>query len=91
MICKSIKNEPDIAFDGNFFSGFELKKQNNTMCVITQPDILTVSFQAAEILTMWETWIYHTCFRGYYLSLSHSTLPKNFRYYCALMIFVFQF
>ncbi|CAG9536962.1 unnamed protein product [Cercopithifilaria johnstoni] len=45
-------------------TGFELKKQYNTMCVITQPDILTVSFQAAEILTMWETWIYHACFKG---------------------------
>lgn len=45
-----------------------MKKQNNTMCVITQPDILTVSFQAAEILTMWETWIYHTCFKGLLLS-----------------------
>ncbi|VDP13143.1 unnamed protein product [Onchocerca flexuosa] len=45
-------------------TGFELKKQNNTMCVITQLDILTVSFQAAEMLTMWETWIYHTCSKG---------------------------
>ncbi|VDO33470.1 unnamed protein product [Brugia timori] len=65
-------------------TGFELKKQNNTMCVITQPDILTVSFQTAEILTMWETWIYHTCFKG---SLFYAQLvgaPESSRAYDSL-------
>ncbi|KAM3727122.1 Protein Dok-7 [Dirofilaria immitis] len=65
-------------------TGFELKKQNNTMCVITQPDILTVSFQAAEMLTMWETWIYHTCSKG---SLFYAQLvgaPETSRAYDSL-------
>uniref|UniRef100_A0A8R1XZ48 IRS-type PTB domain-containing protein n=1 Tax=Onchocerca volvulus TaxID=6282 RepID=A0A8R1XZ48_ONCVO len=65
-------------------ASFELKKQNNTMCVITQLYILTVSFQAAEMLTMWETWIYHTCSKG---SLFYAQLigaPETSRAYDSL-------
>uniref|UniRef100_A0A915PYX9 IRS-type PTB domain-containing protein n=1 Tax=Setaria digitata TaxID=48799 RepID=A0A915PYX9_9BILA len=65
-------------------TGFELKKQNNTMCVITQRDILTVAFQAAEILTMWETWIYHTCSKGSLFYAQLVSAPETSRAYSSL-------
>ncbi|VDM97599.1 unnamed protein product [Thelazia callipaeda] len=65
---RRLKNDETSAISLNTFvgleSGFELKKQNNTMCVITQTNILIVSFRSPEMLIMWETWIHHACSKG---------------------------
>lgn len=42
-------------------SGFELKKQTNTLAILTKEEVIIMSFVYSESLVIWESWLKEAC------------------------------
>nr|CDJ80123.1 Protein F14D12.1, isoform a [Haemonchus contortus] len=63
-----------------FESGFELKKSQHTLALITLEDIVVISFLLPESLVVWETWLRSTCGTStcFYMQLHHAPQRSEF-------------
>ncbi|VDM49389.1 unnamed protein product [Toxocara canis] len=60
-------------------ASFMLKKERNTLCVITRCDVVVVAFASVENLICWESWLHQTCFRGAMLYAQLIDAPESSR------------
>ncbi|KAK5979901.1 hypothetical protein GCK32_000002 [Trichostrongylus colubriformis] len=63
-----------------FESGFELRKCQHTLALLTLEDVVVISFFLPESLVVWETWLRSTCGAStcFYMQLHHAPQRPEF-------------
>uniref|UniRef100_A0A915A8V5 IRS-type PTB domain-containing protein n=1 Tax=Parascaris univalens TaxID=6257 RepID=A0A915A8V5_PARUN len=62
-----------------FESGFLLKRERNTLCVMTRFDVVIAAFASIQTLIYWESWLHQTCCRGAMLYAQLIDAPESSR------------
>ncbi|CAJ0948112.1 unnamed protein product, partial [Mesorhabditis belari] len=57
-------------------SGFELKKQQNTLAILTKDEVIVLAFSIPENLIIWETWLKNACGHSQTFYVQLQRVPK---------------